>query len=508
MRFIFIRQPWIACALVLTGFLFSLFLYNDIQESSSSADLPYRHRDYYGNNDGLPLFQAAIQAIIAPSSNPQAHGLVPLMSNTPVTPLHEHYPMEQRQALREHLVKNADALALLRQGAACDAFDKRGSLWTDVFPPGRPMLGRYIVGEIGSLYWRSEGNRSSMFLYPAARLIGCNALDAVLSGDEERLTDMIELAHDISLLVLKGNVPPDVMLSNLDCASIALDMLEEALNRMPLSPAAVKRLQGVIPYAMEDRIADVARSYQAYLAAGEKALSMKKQAAAFLPESPYLFDRCFRYLQGAWLQEDARSQLCRMSYLRNIGRFGQQCRYGGSVLLSPVRSDETAFLRDYLVGYNRYRGRVSFNALSSNAKALIDGKQLLRPYFQDYDSYLALAAYERVAACALAAYQYRMDRGVPPESLESLVPHYLDAVPRDPFQYEAPLRYRRDADRMVFYSVGLDLHDDSGERRLTHRSKRPFDKTGDIVFHVLNDPRLPETEAHLPSISHTLPQEL
>lgn len=46
-----------------------------------------------------------------------------------------------------------------------------------------------------------------------------------------------------------------------------------------------------------------------------------------------------------------------------------------------------------------------------------------------------------------------------PESLEELVPKYLDAVPKDPFT-GAPIGYN--AEKGLIYSVGLDLKDDGG----------------------------------------------
>ena len=65
------------------------------------------------------------------------------------------------------------------------------------------------------------------------------------------------------------------------------------------------------------------------------------------------------------------------------------------------------------------------------------------------------------AATALAAERYRRARGGWPDSLQKLVPDFLDAVPRDPYD-GAPLRYRRLDDGLVVYSVGPDGTDDGG----------------------------------------------
>ncbi|MGM0494889.1 MAG: hypothetical protein ACQER1_18290 [Armatimonadota bacterium] len=82
-----------------------------------------------------------------------------------------------------------------------------------------------------------------------------------------------------------------------------------------------------------------------------------------------------------------------------------------------------------------------------------------------------------VALTALAAQAYRSDTGSYPASLEQLVPHYLDEVPRDPF-VDAPLRSvahdpvsrahpgaQREptgAGVLTIYSVGYDQDDDGG----------------------------------------------
>jgi hypothetical protein len=67
----------------------------------------------------------------------------------------------------------------------------------------------------------------------------------------------------------------------------------------------------------------------------------------------------------------------------------------------------------------------------------------------------------RCAAAALAAERYRLAEGHWPEGLGALVPHYLAAVPADPFDGQ-PLRLRSRADGLVVYSVGPDGKDDDG----------------------------------------------
>ena len=54
---------------------------------------------------------------------------------------------------------------------------------------------------------------------------------------------------------------------------------------------------------------------------------------------------------------------------------------------------------------------------------------------------------------------YRRKQGRLPDSLQELVPEYLDAVPTDPFDGQ-PLRYSRE--KAMVYSVAKDLQDSGG----------------------------------------------
>ncbi len=62
---------------------------------------------------------------------------------------------------------------------------------------------------------------------------------------------------------------------------------------------------------------------------------------------------------------------------------------------------------------------------------------------------------------ALAASRYRLAHGRLPDRIEDLVPEYLPAVPRDPFD-GLPLRYRRTDEGAIIYSVGPDGVDNGG----------------------------------------------
>jgi len=75
-----------------------------------------------------------------------------------------------------------------------------------------------------------------------------------------------------------------------------------------------------------------------------------------------------------------------------------------------------------------------------------------------------LVAERRMAAIALAIGLYRLDHGAFPETLEELVPDYLETLPEDPFA-EAGVTFRYEPRRKhpVLYSIGDNGIDDGGD---------------------------------------------
>lgn len=68
-----------------------------------------------------------------------------------------------------------------------------------------------------------------------------------------------------------------------------------------------------------------------------------------------------------------------------------------------------------------------------------------------YESLVALSGVKR----------YQLDHGALPESLDSLVPEYLDAVPIDPYN-NRPVRYRNGPEGAILYSHGYNTSDEQG----------------------------------------------
>jgi hypothetical protein len=67
----------------------------------------------------------------------------------------------------------------------------------------------------------------------------------------------------------------------------------------------------------------------------------------------------------------------------------------------------------------------------------------------------------RAAAAAVAIRRLQLTKGRLPGELDELVPDYLGAVPKDPYNGH-PLHYALRDGEIIIYSVGRNLVDDGG----------------------------------------------
>jgi hypothetical protein len=95
---------------------------------------------------------------------------------------------------------------------------------------------------------------------------------------------------------------------------------------------------------------------------------------------------------------------------------------------------------------------------------------------------IEVQAVVNLSVTALALERYRLANGRYPTSLEELVPDYLGEIPKDPYD-NSPLRYRKNPERFVLYSIGHDLTDDNASEGYDHSSSfNPFERSPDIIW--------------------------
>ena len=106
---------------------------------------------------------------------------------------------------------------------------------------------------------------------------------------------------------------------------------------------------------------------------------------------------------------------------------------------------------------------------------------------------------DRFLMLRLALRAYRLERGAYPPDLRALVPGYLKAVPADPFGGGEPVRYKKQGQSYLLWSIGPDGRDDGakpiparyasrplppGERRSGMSTFSDFEGQGDVVAGV------------------------
>ncbi|MHC4643128.1 MAG: hypothetical protein ACYS32_15910 [Planctomycetota bacterium] len=89
----------------------------------------------------------------------------------------------------------------------------------------------------------------------------------------------------------------------------------------------------------------------------------------------------------------------------------------------------------------------------------------------------------RTTQAGLAIERYRLATGKLPDTLADLMPTYLDAVPKDPFDgKDKDLRYKKLETGFVVYSIGEDENDDGGKEKPRKRTRPPAPE--DVTFIV------------------------
>lgn len=84
----------------------------------------------------------------------------------------------------------------------------------------------------------------------------------------------------------------------------------------------------------------------------------------------------------------------------------------------------------------------------------------------------------RISALALLLNRYHAEQGSYPDTLDALVPDYLDSLPEDDFSPDG-FRYEVRDDGFLLYSIGPNLIDDGGQ---SSAEEEYLDETGDIVW--------------------------
>jgi hypothetical protein len=253
-------------------------------------------------------------------------------------------------------------------------------------------------------------------------------------------------------------------LVRLACVQVALDPVWEGLAEHRWSAAQLRELQSLFePY---DFYPALENNLRAERAAGAFAVDLiqRKGLPALAGNSDFVVPRwsIARLIPSGWYYQE-KLQYCRLLDLRFKGAWDAAARR-----VSPQQ-----------VAANAAAGQ---KLLSGNFWPVVQHRLIAKRLLRQSDrtvfrgAALQVSAHQAAIACALE--RYRLARGQYPEQLQSLVPEFMSALPKDVITGQ-PYKYRRTADgQFILYSVGWNEKDDGGVP-----GKTLFDQTqGDWVW--------------------------
>ena len=153
-----------------------------------------------------------------------------------------------------------------------------------------------------------------------------------------------------------------------------------------------------------------------------------------------------------------------------------------------LNESDAIFLLDYMNDVVKAfnlppeRRQEEAGTLNTKINQIPKRRVLLRRFIPSFERIiimdLSYIAKLRVTQAALAVQRYRLKYKKLPDSLDNLVPDYLESVPLDPFEGKE-LKYKKLDLGFVIYSIGEDQIDDGGKEQT--KSKK---KTGDLNYDI------------------------
>lgn len=283
-----------------------------------------------------------------------------------------------------------------------------------------------------------------------ARVAGLQVLYAASTGDgalaRQSLVDIVSIARS---LTLEPHIASQTHLAA--CGDVALEMLEQVLNRMALEDADLASLQDAIA-GLEDP-----RALRALLE-GEKWMASLPQPAEE-PEKESETPKAVQEIpQALW------------SNIRDSGipsRSPEEARAEEKRLQAEATTERktrleyaTAFLSHVTITMDAVFQYVRLPEEYDPEQPALSLQGKFGPLRRPLSVYIRLAARSRVAQTALAVERFRLQTGALPSSLEELVPEFITAgAIVDPFGGET-LQYDPDEEGYVVYSVSDELFND------------------------------------------------
>ncbi|MFQ5425282.1 MAG: hypothetical protein ACE5F9_15055 [Phycisphaerae bacterium] len=294
----------------------------------------------------------------------------------------------------------------------------------------------------------------------AARGLALEARVAAEDGDRARTLHALEAMFRLDV-PLRCNTSINGGLVRVVCSALTQLQIERTVNLGVHDDASLLRLQSLL---------------------GEYGVDLKE---AMMTERVVFIDTM------QWLQTRPTSRASQIVSIGGGGALSPDGWYGLIPMLPVVdMSRGIAVYSDYIDGLDRPDAAALRAARKGDRSAqdlpayCVLSRMVMPSLSRSIELWLRATGSKRALQAGLACERYRLANGRWPEQLDDLVPDYLDAVPRDPFDDE-PIRYARIEGGIRVWCIGEDLTDDGGDvKRLVPQSAA--NKPKDLGWVILN----------------------
>ena len=406
----------------------------DAGDPVTMAELARLYPEPPKGQNAADFYKAAFQKMDELAELPaNQQALLPIVGTAELPDPDLGLPPAMLAAIHDYLKANAEALDLLRKAAALDACKFELD-----FTKGPGMLLPHLAK-----------------LRQGARLLALEAIERTESAKPDDAAQ--SLVADLRIGQAVAAEP--ILISSLvriACDAIAVGQVERWASRAKPSDQALQRLQAQLAANAAPRVIERAM-------VGERCFGIDiYQNYVLQPKGPELMGALgmgdgppailLRAIPSAYFKSDM------IWYLDIMNRYVDAARkpYPENFQLGDrLRVDIDQAIPKYYV--------VSRMILPALSRVFTTGQ-----------THVARCETARVG---LAVLRRRVKHGQLPKDLNALVPAYLDRVPLDPFDGK-PLRYRKDADGFVVYTLGENGKDDAGD------TERREGKQPDVGFRV------------------------
>jgi hypothetical protein len=367
---------------------------------------------------------------------------LPVLGKLPAPPPGTPLPSPVKSALATFVQRNREALKFFAQGAQYEQ-----SRYPIDLTKGSDTLLPHLIGI-----------KHGMQLAEMSAI-----LDAENNDEKQAANDVL-----MTLALARSLKAEPVLISQLVRSagvSLAVDALNQVVNRTTLSPESLTKLSKAFQ-SMED-----------YDARGEGfSRSMAGELAMHLAllNNPAKLVRDLSTASATDAPEEQRHRM--IEYLKQARSLKEEHDYLETTFQQLLSARKEAFPGRLKVVSDLIRQRVT----EATDRGLLLNVWLSDGLDKHVNREARCLANLRLAMTAVALEQFRAAHNNRyPAGLSELTPDYLAATLMDPFDGQ-PLRYRKQDAGYVLYSIGWDLKDDGG---------KPMNgKGGDIVFTIVTPP--------------------